>query len=499
MFERSLFASSESEPLHSFAMMNRYQQFPFFSNFGTAILMNTRVSGIALQTRCCILFAFLLSSIATAQGPGRPDMAALQAASQADRQKMMDLLEIKSLRPGKNGSNPQAPNAANYDESKANPFPELPDPLKLNNGKSIATAEEWQALRRKEIVEHFDREVYGRVPKETPAVKWEVTSSEESEQYETKVLTKKLVGRVDNQTYPDIQVEIQLTLTLPADAKSPVPVVMQFGFAGFGRPGTAPAGNRPQPPNPWQKQVLARGWGYAILVPNSIQADNGAGLTAGIIGLCNKGNARKPDDWGALRAWAWGASRAMDYLESDPQVDAKRVAVQGHSRYGKASIVAMAYDPRISTGYISSSGAGGAKLHRRDYGEIIENVCATSEYHWMAGNYLKYAGPLNWGDLPVDSHELVALCAPRPIFLSAGAAGDGWVDAKGTFLAGVGAAPVYALFGKKGLGTTEFPATETSLVEGEIAFRQHAGGHIDGPNWPIFLDFASRTWQPQSR
>ena len=165
---------------------------------------------------------------------------------------------------------------------------------------------------------------------------------------------------------------------------------------------------------PWQPLVLAKGWGYAIIVPNSIQADNGAGLTQGIIGLCNKGQPRKPDDWGALRAWAWGASRALDYFETDKAVDAKQVGIEGLSRYGKAALVAMAYDERFAIGFIGSSGEGGAKLHRRNFGELVENLTGSGEYHWMAGNFLKYGGPLTPGDLPVDAHELIALCAPRP-------------------------------------------------------------------------------------
>jgi hypothetical protein len=270
---------------------------------------------------------------------------------------------------------------------------------------------------------------------------------------------------------------------------------MEFGFGGFGGRGPPgpPGGRGPG----WQQQVLAKGWGYAIIVPNSIQADNGAGLTQGIIGLCNKGRPRSLDDWGALRAWAWGASRALDYLETDRSVDAKRVGIEGLSRYGKAAIVTLAYDERFAIGFIGSSGAGGAKLHRRDFGERVENVAGSGEYHWMAGNYLKYAGPLGWNDLPVDAHELVALCAPRPVFIGAGAtnAGDGWVDAKGMFLAGVGAGPVYKLLGKRGLGTSEFPAPETALADGEIAFRQHSGGPTSGPNWPMFLTFAERYFQ----
>ena len=201
--------------------------------------------------------------------------------------------------------------------------------------------------------------------------------------------------------------------------------------------------------------MLAKGWGYAILIPNSIQADNGAGLTKGIIGLCNKGQPRKADDWGALRAWAWGASRALDYFETDKAVDAKQVGIEGLSRYGKAAIVTMAYDERFAIGFIGSSGEGGVKLHRRNCGELVENVAGSGEYHWMAGNFLKYAGPLKWDDLPVDSHELVALCAPRPCSSAAARSRRGTAGsiARGMFLAGVGAGPVYKLLGKKDLGT----------------------------------------------
>jgi hypothetical protein len=403
----------------------------------------------------------------------------------------MELLNIKELRRGANGNNPKADNAANYDESKANPYPNLPDPLVLKNGQKVTTAEAWWKQRRPEIVEDFDREVYGRVPKDTPKVKWEVTATEKQTVGDVPVITKRLVGHVDNSSYPLVTVDIQLTLTTPEKAAGPVPVMMEFGFAfppGKGPPPKAGAGPT------WQQQVLAKGWGYAIIVPTSIQADNGAGLTRGIIGLCNKGQPRKVDDWGALRAWAWGASRALDYFETDKAVDAKQVGIEGLSRYGKAAIVTLAYDERFAIGFIGSSGAGGAKLHRRYFGEMVENVASSGEYHWMAGNYLKYAGPLTPNDLPVDAHELVATCAPRPVFISVGSqqVEGGWVDAKGMFLAGVGAGPVYRLLGKKDLGTTEFPPQETALIDGEIAFRQHAGGHTTGPNWPTFLTFAGR-------
>jgi len=321
------------------------------------------------------------------------------------------------------------------------------------------------------------------------------------------VITRKLIGHVDNSAYPLINVDIQLSVSTPAKAPGPVPVILEFGLspeflaAMAKRMQEMRSRNEPAaPPVPsgptWQQQVLAKGWGYATIIPTSVQADNGAGLSQGIIGLCNKGQPRRLDDWGALRAWAWGASRALDYLETDKSVDAKRVGLEGHSRYGKAVLIAMADDPRFAIAFVSSSGEGGAKLHRRNWGEIVENLAATGEYHWMAGNFLKYAGPLQWNELPVDSHELIALCAPRPVFISSGAnKGDGWVDAKGMFMAAVGAGPVYKLLGKRDLGTADFPPIETTLIEGDVAFRQHSGGHTPGPNWPTFLTFAGRYFQ----
>ncbi len=419
--------------------------------------------------------------------------AATPISAEQDHQAMLQLLGITALRPGPSGD-PKAPNAANSDETKAKSYISLPDPLILKNGRAVTTPAQWWNTRRSEIIEDFDREVYGRVPANTPKVDWEVVKTTPETNGEFAVITKKLIGHVDNSAYPDVKVDIDLTLTTPANAVGPVPVIMEFGFNFPRRPGTplnnANAGGEPS----WQQQVLARGWGYAILIPASIQADNGAGLRQGIIGLVNKGQARKADDWGALRAWAWGASRTLDYLESDKSVDARRVAIEGLSRYGKAALVTMAYDSRFAIALVGSSGEGGAKLHRRNFGEMVENVASSGEYHWMAGNFLKYAGPLTANDLPVDAHELIALCAPRPVFISAGSPNveGNWVDSRGQFLAAVEAGPVYQLLGKKSLGTSEMPPIETSLVKGDLAFRQHSGGHTVGPNWPTFLDFAAR-------
>jgi len=426
-----------------------------------------------------------------------------------DHRNMMDQLGIKALRPGPSGTE-TAPNHANYDESTANPFPILPDALTLKNGKKVTTAAMWWNQRRPEIVEDFEREVLGRVPRTVPKVTWTVTNTVNATVGSRPVIGKQLVGHVDNSSYPLINVELQMTLVTPADARSPVPVMMMFG--GGGLPGaSAPAGRGPAAPAggdpPATQQLIADGWGYASINPGSIQADNGAGLTKGIIGLVNKGQARKPDDWGALRAWAWGAARALDYLETDKTVDAKRVGIEGVSRYGKAALVTMAFDTRFAAALIGSSGEGGAKLHRRNWGEAVENLTGSGEYHWMAGNFMKYGaaeatfGSKNAGDLPVDAHELIALCAPRPTFISYGVPEKGdakWLDHQGSYMAAIAAGPVFRLLGGKDLGTSDdynkekMPAVNVSMLNGQLAWRQHDGGHTDGPNWKYFIPWADK-------
>ena len=243
-----------------------------------------------------------------------------------------------------------------------------------------------------------------------------------------------------------------------------------------------------------------------MIDPGSIQADNGAGLTRGIIGLTNKGQPRKPDDWGSLRAWAWGAARGLDYLETDPDVDAKHVGIEGVSRYGKAALVTLAFEERFFMGLIGSSGKGGATLHRRFFGEGLENLSNSGEYHWMAGNYIKYdaieskTGAWNAGMLPVDSHELIALCAPRLVFISYGVPEKGdalWLDQYGSWQATVAAGEVFKLLGAKDLGvgndyrSVPMPPVLTGLLDGELAWRQHDGGHTDGPNMKYFIEWAT--------
>lgn len=439
------------------------------------------------------ILAWPLQLSASAAGPVR-------LTSEQDHNRIMDLLHITTLRRGPDGD-PSSPRAANFDESKVDSNLPLPDPLLLRNGTRVTSAAAWWKSRRPEIVAAFDAEIYGRVPANVPTVAWRIATEAHEQVGDVPVTAREITGHLDNSAYPAIDVNIQLTLVTPAKARGPVPVMMELGLSAAAiaalRQRFTPEqwatfqGTGPD----WRQQLLARGWGYAILIPTSIQADNGEGLTAGVIGLTNKGQPRsRPDEWGALRAWAWGASRAMDYFETDKAVDSRQVGIEGLSRYGKATLLAMAYEPRFAIAFVGSSGAGGAKIWRRNFGEQVENLASASEYHWMAPNFLKYAGPLTVNDLPVDQHELIALCAPRPVFVSSGSqqVEGGWVDAKGMFLGVVNAGPVYRLLGRKDLGTGEFPPLETALIDGDVAFRQHSGGHTTGPNWPTFLTFASR-------
>ncbi len=313
----------------------------------------------------------------------------LNWTAQQDHKDMMEQLGITRLRPGPSG-NASATNAANYDPAKANPFPDLPDPLVTKNGQKVTTAEQWWKVRRPEIVEDFEREVFGRVPKNVPKVTWSVvTQATDRVVGAMPVAAKQWVGQVDNAACPSIKVDIQMTLVTPANAKGPVPVLMMFG-GGFGGNGFPRRAGEPAPTNRFgafggfgggtnagpssTELLIAAGWGYATINPNSIQADNGAGLTKGIIGLVNKGQPRKPDDWGSLRAWAWGAARGLDCLETDSTVDAKKVGIEGVSRYGKAALVTLAFEPRFAVALVGSSGEGGAKLHRRNFGEAVENL-----------------------------------------------------------------------------------------------------------------------------
>lgn len=502
--------------------------------------LSTRVSFPSL---CFILRFCIFVGISFGQTSAPP----VTFTAEQDHQNMMDQLGIRALRPGPSG-NEKAPNHANYDESKANPFPEIPDPLTLNNGQKVTSAKVWWEQRRPEIVELFDRYVYGSLPVNVPKVTWSVTATDHEMIGFIPVIAKDLVGVVDNSSYPVISVKMHMTLVTPANAKGPVPVLMMFGRAGFpaphepsaeeferinkawktmlvqqdpsleqvfaAHPAWEPVKATPfqfpqltkdgDPPATWQ--LIGAGWGFAMFDTASVQADNGEGVTRGIIGLVNKGQPRKPEDWGALRAWAWGASRGLDYLETDPAVDAKHVGIEGVSRFGKAALLTMAMDPRFAMVLVGSSGKGGATLLRRNFGEAVESLTG-SEYYWMAGNFMKYgASEATFGsktpvDIPVDSNELIALCAPRLTFISYGVpeAGDAkWLDQFGSFMATVDASRVFTLLGAKGLGlsedhrTAKTPPVSQGLLDGQLAWRQHDGGHTDLPNMKYFIEWVDK-------
>ncbi|MES2371412.1 MAG: acetylxylan esterase [Bacteroidota bacterium] len=499
-----------------------------------------------------LFFALVLvAANSNAQNATAKYPSPLTLTATEDRQKMMDLLGLKKMRPGPSGNESDA-NHANYDESIANPYPKLPDVLTTKDGRKVNSADMWWKQRRPEIKEDMEREVYGRLPKNIPSVTWTVKITDREFVARTPVIARQLVGHVDNSEYPLIDVNINMMVVVPANAKGPVPVLMMFGGPSFPAPAqpspdhmnkinaafkemmiqadtslkrifdlypaynpitrlagpnffapALPAGQDP----PSIEQLIAAGWGYATIDPGSIQADNGAGLTRGIIGLVNKGQPRKPDDWGSLRAWAWGAARGLDYLETDPMIDAKHVGIEGVSRYGKAALVTLAFEERFSMALVGSSGKGGSTLHRRNWGEAVESLTGSGEYHWMAGNYLKYGaseaadGAKTAFDMPVDSHELIAMAAPRLTFISYGIPEKGdakWLDHQGSYMAAIAAGPVFKLLGAKDLGvsndytTEKMPAVNVDILDGELAWRQHDGGHTDAPNMKHFIKWANR-------
>ena len=367
-----------------------------------------------------------------------------------------------------------------YDANKNNPYAALPNALIFNDGTKVKNAADWQK-RRAEIMEDFDREVYGRVPSGTPGVKWVVEKTVNETVGGVAVNTKYLTGKVRNPSNANIEVNIKFVLSVPANAKKAVPVVIQYDDLT----------NQNANAN-WKTQVAKKGWGYAVLDPNSIQPDNGGDLTKGVIGLVNEGHFRKPDDWGALRAIAWGADRALDYLATNPAVNAKQVAIEGNGRWGEAALATLAYNPRMATAYVSTSADGGAKLHRINSRQLEDNGVNSNDYHWMAGNYIRFASnKLTFADLSVDTHELIALCAPRPVFI--GTSGDAVArnNAQSSFIAADAAGPVYTLLGKQAIKVHAMPKAET-LLNGDVAFRQHTGKDSDAPNWTSFLAFADK-------
>ena len=397
----------------------------------------------------------------------------------------------------------------NYDDTPAGFFPGEEswrvgsytpiDLLKMKDGKIIKTADEWWTKRRPEILKDVQEEVWGVVPPDSilPKVKWSVTSSTgESKNfaYKEKVIT----GIIDISRYPEVRnvPKISAMLRIPADAKGPVPVMVVISTNRWG--------DKWNPMDMYWEVFAAQGWGACIFNSDDLQPDDGTFLTSYLIGLCNKGNWRKPNDWGSLAAWGWGISKLIDYFQTDTDVDATKIGVTGHSRYGKAALVAMAYEPRLAIAFPSCSGSLGAKMNRRHWGQDLENSSWDREYHWVAGNFFKWMGPLKEETylprkielMPVDAHSLLSLCATRPVFINGGT-WDSWTDAYGMYLTGVGATPVYELLGKKGLVMPdEKPKVDVAYISGDIAYRYHDGGHTDAPDWPAFFEFAGKYIRP---
>jgi (4-O-methyl)-D-glucuronate---lignin esterase len=383
------------------------------------------------------------------------------------------------------------------------------DLLTTKDGSPVRTAEDWWTRRRPEILRDVRDNLYGHIPNPDrwPAISWSVgpvsTGTANGFDYQQRVVT----GTIDTSSHPEVRNApvIQGTLRTPLDRQGqPVPVIVTFGSAAGAWQFTAP-----------------HGYGSCGFNPGLLQPDSGgANLSSYLIGLVNKGNWRRPKDWGALAAWSWGISRLIDYFETDPEVDATRIGLQGHSRFGKATLVAAAYDQRIGAAFPSAAGALGTSLARRAWGESLELVSgADTEYHWVAGNIMRFAGELNPGTywprkverLTVDAHSMMALIAPRVVLTNAGTDtppgfGDAWTDPRGEYLSGRLASPVWELLGWPGqivpegtvftsgpgesIGGT--PPIDVAFIDGTVGWRRHHEGHTPNPDWPFFMQLATR-------
>jgi hypothetical protein len=374
---------------------------------------------------------------------------------------------------------------SNYDESKVAPY-SLPDPLVLSNGRPVSNVDTWTKQRRPELIKLYETEIYGRVPANAPRVTWEI-GEVDREWRKGRAVRKKLVAHA---RAGSDERQFNVWLYTPAAATKPVPVVLSIIFAPAARGGGPAPTGEPLVAD----EILARGWGYATVVYTEIQPDRANAWKDGVIGLTLASDQAepRPDEWGTISAWAWGISRIIDYFETDKAVDAKHVAIQGFSRLGKTVLWAGAKDTRVAAVFSGCAGELGSSLARRDWGETVDDMA--QNFAWQfAGNLQKYVG--RWNDMPVDAHMLIALNAPRPVFITGGTT-DQWSDPKGEFLAEVAAGPVYRLLGKKDLGKTSFPEPDSPVVSGELAFHYHTGGHTLTPaEWKLFLEFLGRHFQ----
>lgn len=394
----------------------------------------------------------------------------------------------------------------NYDEDKVPPYT-LPDPLVMEDGTRVTTAEMWRTKRRPEILELFRTHVYGRSPARPETLAFKVFDNEPKAlggKATRRQVTILFTGKEDGP-------KADLLLYLPNDAKKPVPAFLILNFNGNHAVCTDPAIKLSES---WMRdgkgivknkatdeargveasrfpvdRILARGYALATMYYGDIDPDFHDGFKNGVHPAFDQGK-RSPDSWGAIAAWAWGLSRALDYLETDKDIDARRVAVLGHSRLGKTALWAGAQDERFAIVISNNSGAGGAALSKRIYGETVE-VLNRNFPHWFCENFRKYSA--NEAALPVDQHELIALIAPRPVYV-ASAVQDRWADPRGEFLSCLHADPVYRLLGTEGLPVKEMPAPDTPVM-GAIGYHIRSGAHdLTAYDWDRYMDFADKHW-----
>jgi hypothetical protein len=421
------------------------------------------------------------------QAPGQPAAApATQPAAPANPTNLGSDANGNPLRKAlKTG------HVSNYDETKAGTYT-LPDPLVTSARRPVRDANAWRS-RRAEILELYEKNIYGRVPPTAPKVTWQVVEADPKAR-DGAAVRKEIVGVAGSY---EPRARITVTLTTPANASKPVPVILLVNFGGSPPPlpgvATRGPGFNPHADPALADEILARGWGYATVGYVDIQPDRATTRGEGVMALAAldrpAGTTPPSDDWGTISVWSWGVSRIIDYFETDKSVDAERVAIFGHSRLGKTVLWASAKDERIAAVFSSCSGEMGAALARRDWGETVDDMA--QNFAWQfADAFQQYSG--RWSDLPVDAHMLIALSAPRPVFITGGTA-DQWADPVGMFKAAVAAGPVYRLLGRKDLGTTELPALDIPLTAGDIGWHYHTGGHTATPaDWKAFLTFLAK-------
>ncbi len=373
----------------------------------------------------------------------------------------------------------------NYREENV-PEYTLPDPFELLDGTKVDSVELWQTRRRPEILELFRKHVYGRAPVGRPEGMtmdvFDLDANAMDGAATRKQVKINFTGKEDGLT-------MKLVLFLPNKAPKPVPTFLLICNRD---PENIDPTRKTEMPFWPAEQVIARGYGIAAFYNGDVDPDKHDEFKNGVHGLFDKPGERPADAWGTIAAWAWGASRAMDYFETDDAVDARRVAVVGHSRGGKTALWAGAEDERFAMVVSNDSGCGGAALSRRCYGETVAQI-NRSFPHWFCENFKKYND--KEAELPVDQHMLMALVAPR-LLCVASADEDLWADPRGEFLSAVGAGPVYGLFGLEGLGTAEMPALDQPVQKGNISYHIRSGGHgLTEYDWQQYMNFADKHWR----